>query len=291
MSIGAALGLAGGLMDRSNKKRLQQDSGNPFAGKLHGESEKALSDYLNRDAAAGSREFMDDPLLGTAYKQGQGYLDELSGDLGNVRSEERDLATRGYSLQPEDFEAYGQASGNIARQFGRSGSNLQAALANRGIKGAGVGQAFASQAGNKMEQLAGLQRQIANDRMQSNLNRLTQTRNFMSSLTGQRSNLLGQQQGFAQEGANSKNAFAQNKAQMGQGNLAQMAGIASENLAQQRAVAPGSWLSSALGGASRGAMAEANLGINALSAMRGGSPQPVQSPGPTSPGQKPQQGG
>lgn len=89
---------------------------------------------------------------------------------------EKDLMSRGYSLQPEDSEAYGQASGNISRLFGQQENRLANALASRGLASGpngASGVAYSGLMGNKLEQLAQSQRQIANDRMNSNLQRLT----------------------------------------------------------------------------------------------------------------------
>jgi hypothetical protein len=132
------------------------------------------------------------PVGGSLVASQQVRTDPLSsgmfGDDGSLEraiAEERELAERGYSLQPEDYEAYGQASGDIARMFGQSEQSLAQALADRGLATADSGVArseFSGLYGNKNEQLAGLQRQIANDRMEKNLQRLAQTRDFTARL-------------------------------------------------------------------------------------------------------------
>lgn len=267
----AELGALSGIMDRSAKKRQKADAGNPFAGKTHELSDKALQSYLERGADAGSKEFLADPLLGKSYEAGQEQLSAIGKDLGNIRGEERDLATRGYSMQPEDWEAYGQVSGNIARESGLQEASLAQALASRGLSNSNMaGRAFAGSQGNKFEQLRQSQRQIAQDRMKTNMERLGQTRQFMNQLMGQQSGALGRQQQFGLQGSQAKDQFAESKANMGQKNLALMMNQANENLDQQRAVAPGSFLEAAGGGAIQGAMTGAQIGASILGGGGGG---------------------
>lgn len=119
-----------------------------------------------------------DPIMGQLFGKG-GTLDQSVG-------QEKDLSNRGFSLQPEDYEAYGQASGNIARMFGGQEQGLSQDLASRGLSNSGVaGQQFSNMYGNKQEQLGGLQMQIAQQRMQMNQSRLKDMQNFVSSLGGQ----------------------------------------------------------------------------------------------------------
>jgi len=123
-----------------------------------------------------------DPTLGLLFGK--------DGSMGRAAKEEQDLASRGFSLQPEDFEAYGQGSGNIARMFGQQEQSLAQALADRGLasgSNTAAGQQFAGLQGNKFEHLAQLQRQIADDRMARNQQRLSQTRDYLSNL-GQQAN-------------------------------------------------------------------------------------------------------
>jgi hypothetical protein len=140
-----------------------------------------------------TRQVMDSPLLGQIFGE--------QGTMARTGKEEQDLASRGYSLKPEDYEAYGQASDQMARQFGQQESGLAAALANRGMSNSGVaGQAYSGLQGNKMERLGQMQRQIANDRMQKNMERLGQTRSFLSNLTGQAGQQVQNQFGRQMEG-------------------------------------------------------------------------------------------
>jgi hypothetical protein len=130
-----------------------------------------------------SEQLRTDPLTSGQFGEG--------GSLSQALAEEKDLGSRGYSLQPEDYEAYGQASGNIARQFGQTENSLAQSLASRGLSqgNSGIAQAqFTGLQGSKNEQLGQMQRQIADDRMKSNLERLNSTRSYLTNLGS-----LGQQ--------------------------------------------------------------------------------------------------
>lgn len=68
---------------------------------------------------------VNNPASGSKLAQDQVQSDSLlsgllgkGGSMDQALGEEKNLASRGYSLQPEDYEAYGQASGDIARLFG-----------------------------------------------------------------------------------------------------------------------------------------------------------------------------
>ncbi len=115
---------------------------------------------------------------------------------------EKDLMGRGYSLQPEDNEAYGQASNNIARQYGNYENNLSQALASKGLSGGGGGPAvaFSGLQGNKLEALAGQQRQIAEQRMQTNMQRLNNMQQAVNQSNAQGQDALNSQRNANLEG-------------------------------------------------------------------------------------------
>lgn len=132
------------------------------------------------------------PILGQYFGKG--------GALDRTNAEEQRLASQGFKLQPEDYEAYGQASGDIARQFGQGEQDLAQSLASRGLASGGssvAGREYSGLQGNKLEMLAKAQTDIANKRMQNTLERLGQTRNFMSQLGQQGQNALQNQYGNA----------------------------------------------------------------------------------------------
>lgn len=150
-----------------------------------GNQDAALSSIASSPVAGSSlasQQVMEDPLLAGLY----GKDSSMSRAVG----EEENLASRGFSLQPEDYEAYGQGSDNIARLFGTQEQSLASALADRGLASADSGvarQGFSGLQGNKFEQLGQLQRKISDDRMKTNMERLSQTRSYLTNLaqTGQ----------------------------------------------------------------------------------------------------------
>jgi len=132
----------------------------------------AAADMLAMSPVASQKfateQVQNNPILGKLFGKG--------GAMDRADLEEQDLAKRGYSLKPEDYEAYGQASGDIARLFGQQEQNTAADLASRGLAAApsgAAGVAYSGLQGNKNEQLAKAQTDIAQKRMQMNLNLTT----------------------------------------------------------------------------------------------------------------------
>lgn len=170
-----------GLFDTQNG----QAAGNRYGG----DSEVAGARGNLTAAQTQARAIADNPQFAGQSVQGDPILGQLFGKGGTMDQsvgQEHDLATRGYSLQPEDYEAYGQGSGNIARMFGAQEQGLAQDLASRGLSNSGVaGQQFSGMYGNKQEQLAGLQTNIAQKRMEMNQSRLRDMQQFVSSLGGQ----------------------------------------------------------------------------------------------------------
>lgn len=117
-----------------------------------------------------------------------GQLFGKEGALSRANQEEQRLASQGFNLTPEDHEAYGQSAGDIARLFGQQEKSATSSLARRGLGGAESGAAvaaFSGLAGNKNEQLAKAQMDIAKQRYADNMQRLQNTRSFMQGLGGQ----------------------------------------------------------------------------------------------------------
>lgn len=150
----------------------------------------SLQDLISQSRANGGTAFTDriatDPLTGTKMASEQVMSNPLySGMWGSggmqdqMLNEQNRLATSGYNLQPEDYDALGQASDNIARQYGNQEQSLSQMLAQRGM-GAGPngasGVAYSGLQGNKLEALAQNQKQIAMDRMNTNFQRLNAVR-------------------------------------------------------------------------------------------------------------------
>lgn len=134
------------------------------------------------DTSSGYRanDVMNNPLLGQLFGKG-GQMEQTGADINKLQNQ-------GFQLTPEDHEAYGQVSGNIARLFGQSEQNLSQSMADRGLAAAPSGAAsaeFSGLNGNKNEQLSQMQMQIANNRMQNTMQRLNSARSYMAQLGGQ----------------------------------------------------------------------------------------------------------
>lgn len=175
---------------------------------------------MNTDGITGSRiaseEVQNNPLTSGLF--GKGGLNDRLG------TEEKDLASRGYSLQQPDYEAYGQASGDIARQFGQQEQDTSASLARRGLGGGSsgaAGAAFSGIQGNKNEMLAKAQTDIAQKRMADTTQRLQATRNMMSQLGTQGSALQDAQYSRQLSGAKNRQQNVTNAAQLQSGANAQ----------------------------------------------------------------------
>lgn len=149
-----------------------------------------------------------------------GGLFGKGGALERSLAEEKDLASRGYSLKPEDYEAYGQASGDIARMFGQQEQNTAADLAARGLAAApsgAAGVAYSGLQGNKMEQLAKAQTDIAQKRMQMNLDRLNSTRQWAGNLGQQGQSAIFGTRDRNLAGVQAKQGFMKDTAAQGLG--------------------------------------------------------------------------
>lgn len=162
----------------------------------------AQQENFNTNGVTGSRvasqEVQNDPMQ--SYLYGQGGLQ------GQLQSQGNDLASRGYSLQPQDHEAYGQASGDIARQFGQQDNDISKSLASRGLAGGSsgaAGAAFSGSAGNKNEMLAKAQTDIAQKRMQDTTQRLQANQQMQASLGAQAAQ--AQQSQYARQLAGAQN--------------------------------------------------------------------------------------
>lgn len=118
-------------------------------------------------------------------------FNNYQGNTQNLASDRNALSGRdpSYGLQASDLAAYGQASNAIGRNSAQQGQGIAQALAARGLGSSNNGAAIGSYAGNygnQAEQLAGLQQQIAQSRIQT-AQGLAQARN-QSDLQQQQTN-------------------------------------------------------------------------------------------------------
>lgn len=124
--------------------------------------------------AFASNQVANDKVLGKTFGEGglQDQVQGKNGELGqNLGADREALSGKddSYGLNQNDLQAYGQGSGNIARQFGQNEQSLSQSLADRGMgQGGNAATAqFSGMQGNKNEQLAGLQQNIVNNRIQT----------------------------------------------------------------------------------------------------------------------------
>lgn len=263
--VGGLAGALGGAM--SNQKEGGKDVGNVYGsmpgliGQGLGNASGAMTDmgFKSSYASPGEQlgaatgEIQNNPILGQMYGQG--------GLLSRTLGEEQGLAGQGFQLTNDDKTAYGQASGDIARQFGESDQNLSQALSDRGLSNSGVaGAAFTGSQGNKQEQLAKLQTNIAQNRMQMNQQRLQATRSFLGQLGGQAQDALNSRINQGMQGQQLSDQHSQQAYNMGMGLLDKYQGQQNEGLQQQQHTEHASGLSNALQGGMAGAAAFAGMG-------------------------------
>jgi hypothetical protein len=164
----------------------------------YGMGQSSLQDFMGNSLNVGAGQtqaMVENPFAGQRLASDQVANDQLQkglygqgGLMGQATQQATDLQKQGYTLKPEDYDAYGQAAGNIARQSGAQEGALSQALAARGLGGAqsgAAGQAFSNQFGNKFEQLGQMQQQIADTRMQRNQQMLNDARNYAAKLGAQ----------------------------------------------------------------------------------------------------------
>lgn len=144
----------------------------------------------------------------------------LAGVTSNLGSDRQALSGNdpSYGLQASDLAAYGQASNALGRQSAQQNQGIAQALAARGLGSSNNGAAIGSYAGaygNQNEALAGLQNQIAQQRIQT-AQGLAQARN--ASDLQQQSNAQSQMANSASAAnnyANSANAQGSAAGQLG----------------------------------------------------------------------------
>ncbi|GAC1499979.1 MAG: hypothetical protein NVS1B10_03260 [Candidatus Saccharimonadales bacterium] len=277
MGLGAGIGaVAGGLGGAFSKKEAgptaanQMELGGAADAELRQLGSQGIGSIGGRlDQTSGT----DGTKLATDQVQGNSMLGGLFGKGGTMdrtAAQEKDLSQNGFKLNDQDRTAYGQASGDIARQFGQSDQSLAQSLSDRGMSSSGVANSqFSNSLGNKNEQLSGLQMQIANNRMQMNQQRLSQTQNFLGQLGGQAQNAIQSQYGRQLSGSEdwdrSKGQTPNNAAAWLGANDKQ----ANEQISQSNQGArEGSGFSRFMSGAAQGASAGAGLG-KALDGMSG----------------------
>lgn len=193
--------------------------------------ENQFMDLLTTDSSSAQRYNQDrlrtDDLTKGFFGDG-GMQDQSQADY----KEQSDIAQGKSRLSEDDMGLYGQLSGNIARQFGSQEQGLAQALADRGLASAPSGvaaQQFSGMYGNKMEQLANAQRQVAQQRVDNAMQNAQRTgqmamqlgqlgQNAMSNMYNR--NLAGRQQNMSEKASAAGQTLAQQQAQQNQLNAA-----------------------------------------------------------------------
>ncbi len=219
--------------------------------------------------AAKNMELATNPLSGRRFSEdqvsgsGMGKMLYGQGGLGErMNTEEQDLSTRGYNLDASDQDALGQAMGNVTRASGAQGNDLANMLAERGMGNSGAaGVAFSGLAGNKFEQLANAQQNIANARVQRNQERLSQIRNQMMGLGQQNEQAIGNQYGRNLAGRNASEGQLQNAVNLQRANRGEQQAQLNQGFAQKDATSSGGLLGDAVSGLFGAAAGGAGAGI------------------------------
>jgi hypothetical protein len=134
-----------------------------------------------------------------------------NGAMNSLTSDLQNQVGQGWSLQPQDQTMYGQAAGQIARNYGQQGNQAANNLAQRGLSNSGAaGAQFSGLAGNQNEQLANAQTQIMQQRFQN---------------TMQQANMANQMGLGAQQAINQQNSRQMGGEAQQQQGLFQAAGI------------------------------------------------------------------
>lgn len=255
---GALLGGLSGALANDKDRGKMTTAGNAFnlTSDQLGQQQNILRDTQGRIGAYGgdpTQQLQSNSTLGGLFGQG--------GTMDRTRQEEQDLSGQGFNLTPEDKTAYGQISGDITRQFGQSDQSLSQALSDRGLSNSGVaGAAFTGAQGNKMEQLAKAQQQIAKDRFNSNIQRLGQTRQFLGQLGSQAQSGINEQQQLGREQSSDYNQANQQRFNMANSILGNYQGQMNSELDQEQKTKHDSDTGNILNGAIGGAMSGAKMG-------------------------------
>jgi len=263
--LGAAIGgVVGGIGGALSQPGNGGTAGNAYTGPGSMDT-NALNRQLT-DSVAEQQSLQNNPNQAAgdvASNSIQGSLFGAGGTLNQAQNQLTQEQNQGYGLTAGDQTAYGQAAGQIANQFGQSQQGLAQSLAARGLSDSGAaGAAFSNSFGNQNEQLAGLQTQIAQQRMNFNQQAMAQTQNFIGTLSGQANTAINNQ-------ANQNQSAINNQFNMSNTLLGNQQNQANENLQQQQQTAHPSGVGAALGGAAQGAMA----GIGLSNAMSSGGKQ------------------
>lgn len=219
-----------------------------------------------------------------------GIQDQSQAQVGtinnNLTSDRQSLSgnDQSYGLTPQDLAAYGQESNQVNQQFANQNNSLAEQLQARGLGTADSGAAAATYAGsygNQLEQLAGLQNTIAQQRIQTAQSLAQARTNADLQQQGQNNSMV---QGLGQLGTGLQQQQYQNQVGQQANDINQQmasAGLASNDQQLQQNINNSQWtqnqqssfnLGNALGGLAGGALGAATGGLgSSLGKALGGS--------------------
>lgn len=219
--------MVSGLLGNQQEGSTTAGNLNAYAdpGKTRAQANGNLDTMSNDIMNSGNNTYQNN--LNSVQNGAQSNLFGQNGALSTALGQYGNQVNQGFNLTNSDQTAYGQASGEVARQFGTQQQGLSQSLADRGLSNSGAaGAAFSGLQGSQNEQLAGLQTQIAQNRYNTNLKAMGQTQNFISQLGNQQNQATAQSQSGNSQAlnqsfnqANQWNSSAQNQAntQLAQG--------------------------------------------------------------------------
>lgn len=219
-----------------------------LAGGNTGEAEQEFMNALATNPLTGSKVATDQVMSNPMYSGlfgANGQMGTAEEQAGTDQSRIDDLNNQGFQLKPEDYDLYGQTSGNIARMFGSQGNQVSQDLASRGLASApsgAAGAAFSGLAGNQNEMLAQAQQQIMQQRFQNTQQQIQQTmqhqaqqQNYASSLGNLGNSAVNNQYNRQLSGAQSQRQGLESAAslQSGQNNGTNQANMSAANFEQE----------------------------------------------------------
>lgn len=235
---------------------------------------KAVSEDPVASNNMAKEQLLSDPTVSGLYGD-NGLQRKMADVAGNLGQDRESLFGRdeSYGLNSGDLQAYGQAQGEVERLFGNQEQQAAQSLSNRGLGAAPSGAAgalFSGIAGNKNEQLAKAQMQIAQNRVNT-AKELAQSRVNADLGAGQLSTSLGALGQNALHGSKADSIAAQ---ELGYNTLAGLSALNTgqtgleHNLMQSAANNENSKNSDFLGNLLKGGIA---TGVGALTGGLGGA--------------------
>ena len=230
-----------------------RDSGNT-RGQDFDRYRNAEQQYMTRAHDAGSQEFLKDALMKGQYDAYGKHGSELADIFSRTADKDKEMSSKPFGLQDQDNTAFTQMGGNLARMFGASDNQLSSNLYGRGLSNSGsANRSLMTSLGNKNEQVGSLMTNMANNSWDRQQKAMNANRDYLVSLSGQRSTNMGAQSNFMLGGTGQKNAQSLAQANLGSQGLDAINAQENEKFSQRMATANGGLK----GAVRRGALSQA----------------------------------